>query len=166
MNIEPGGPAPLFTTRTASGRVFDLEEQLGHGPVVIFFYPKASTPGCTAQSCRFRDLSSEFKRVGATVVGISCDSAESQDGFSSRHSLGFEMIPDPSGRIAARYGAKRRGLKYHRRMTVVIGTDRRILEVVRTELNVHAHADRALAALGDVARTIVLPDLQRDTTSP
>lgn len=165
MNIKPGAPAPLFTTRTASGRVFDLEEQLGHGPVVIFFYPKAFTPGCTAQSCHFRDAYSEFKRHGATVVGISCDTADSQAGFSSRNSLGFEMIPDPSGRVASRYGAKRRGLKYHRRMTVVIGTDRRILEVIRTELNTHAHADRALAALGAAPRTIVIPELQRDTSS-
>jgi peroxiredoxin Q/BCP len=128
-------------TRTLSGL-------LANGPVVLFFYPAALSPGCTNEACHFRDLAAEFRTLGAQPVGISHDSVDKQARFAALHTLGYPLLSDPDGRVHEQFGV-RRNLAFMptKRTTFVIDTDRRILEVIRSELRMNVHADKALAAL-------------------
>ncbi|MEU7847676.1 peroxiredoxin [Micromonospora parva] len=128
-----------------------LSEFLATGPVVLFFYPGAMTRGCTAESCHFRDLAAEFTAVGATRVGISRDPVAKQAEFSKLHGFDYPLLSDEDGTVAQQFGVKRRlplGALSTKRMTFVIGTDRRVIEVIHSEVSMNDHADRALRALG------------------
>ncbi|MET8351483.1 MULTISPECIES: peroxiredoxin [unclassified Micromonospora] len=128
-----------------------LSEFLTAGPVVLFFYPAAMTRGCTAESCHFRDLAAEFAAVGATRVGISRDSVARQAEFSTLHGFDYPLLSDEDGTVAQRFGVRRRlplGPLSTKRMTFVIGADRRVIEVIHSEVSMNDHADRALRALG------------------
>jgi peroxiredoxin Q/BCP len=118
------------------------------GPVVLFFYPAALSPGCTKESCHFRDLKSEFDRLGAQPVGISMDSAERQAEFAQKNSLDYPLLADVDGEVARQFGVKR-SLNFLKvkRASFVIGQDRRVREIITSEVSMNAHADRALAAL-------------------
>jgi len=129
------------------GDVVTLSEMLSDGPVVLFFYPKAMTSGCTAESCHFRNLRAEFARYGAQPVGISADSTAQQAEFDAANSLGFPLLSDRNRRIAAQFGVKRPGPLWNRRKTFVIDRDRRVVEVIGSEMNMEIHADQALEAL-------------------
>ncbi len=129
------------------GNTVTLSEMLDDGPVVLFFYPKAMTGGCTAQSCHFRNLRAEFARYGAQPVGISADSIARQAQFDEANSLGFPLLADTDRRIAAQFGVKRPGPLMNRRKTFVIDRDRRIVEAIGSELDMEIHADQALEAL-------------------
>src|SRR5205807_9941747 len=118
--------------------------ELARGPVVLFFYPRALTPGCTAESCHFRDLAGEFSALGAQRVGISADPVERQQRFTQKHGFDFPLLSDGDRSIARAYGAKRPGPLFNRRATFVIGQDRRLLAVIRSEVNMERHADEAL----------------------
>ena len=146
--MKAGDTAPDFELADDTGTRRSLSTLLADGPVVLFFYPLASSGGCTQESCHFRDLAREFADVGAQRVGISADAVEKQHEFATRHSLGYPLLSDADRRVATAYGVKR-GLPMlpNRRATFVIDTDRTILEVVRSEINMDAHADKALAAL-------------------
>ncbi|MFE7511218.1 peroxiredoxin [Streptomyces sp. NPDC057540] len=146
MNV--GDLVEDFTLPDETGAPRSLTGLLDEGPVVLFFYPAALTPGCTAEACHFRDLAAEFRAVGALPVGISTDGVERQLEFAERHSLGYPLLSDPDGAVRERFGVRRGfSLAPTKRVTFVIGQDRRIREVVRSELRMSAHADRALAAL-------------------
>ncbi|MEY7978628.1 peroxiredoxin [Streptomyces pilosus] len=137
-----------FALPDETGTVRRLSDLLSEGPVVLFFYPAALSPGCTAQACHFRDLAAEFAAVGARPVGISGDPVERQAEFAGRHTLGMPLLSDPDGTVRERFGVKRGiALAPTRRATFVIGRDRTVLEAVRSELRMNTHADRALAAL-------------------
>ncbi|MFF0431326.1 peroxiredoxin [Streptomyces sp. NPDC004327] len=137
-----------FTLPDETGQPRSLSGLLAEGPVVLFFYPAALTPGCTAEACHFRDLAGEFRAAGARPVGISSDEVARQQEFAERHSLGYPLLSDPSGEIRDRFGVTRGfSLAPTKRVTFVIDEERRVLEVVRSELRMSAHADRALAAL-------------------
>jgi len=146
--MELGARVPDFTLPNQYGEQTSLSTLLATGPVVLFFYPAAMTKGCTMESCHFRDLAQEFTDLGAHRVGISMDEAQRQASFASANELDYPLLADVDGRVASLYGVKRRVdfLKV-RRATFVIGPDRRILEVVTSELSMDVHADRALAAL-------------------
>lgn len=149
--MREGQTVPEFRLRDQDGTERSLGELLSGGPVVLFFYPAAMTTGCTAEACHFRDLAAEFARVGAQPVGISMDEVDRQAEFGRRHDLGYPLLSDPDGAVAARFGVKR-GLLGRlapvRRRTFVIGTDRTVRAVISSETSMSAHADRALAALG------------------
>jgi thioredoxin-dependent peroxiredoxin len=146
--VRTGDTAPEFELPDETGTKRRLTDLLADGPVVLFFYPAAMTSGCTQESCHFRDLAGEFAEVGASRVGISADAVEKQQEFASRHSLGYPLLSDPDRTVAAAYGVKRAlPMLPNRRATFVIDTDGTILEVVRSEINMNAHADKALAAL-------------------
>ncbi|MEU6988711.1 peroxiredoxin [Streptomyces sp. NPDC046324] len=146
MNV--GDIVEDFTLPDETGKPRSLVDLVADGPIVLFFYPAAMTAGCTAEACHFRDLAAEFRAAGARPVGISADAVERQQEFADRHSLGYPLLSDPEGSIRDRFGVKRGfSLAPTKRVTFVIDENRRILEVVRTELRMSAHADRALAAL-------------------
>lgn len=146
--MKAGDLAPDFELPDQTGTPRKLSGLLADGPVVLFFYPAAMTKGCTAESCHFRDLAAEFAEVGANRVGISPDAVDKQQAFSDRHSFDFPLLSDPDGAVASAFGVRRAfGPLLTRRQTFVIGTDRTVLEVVRSELRMSVHADRALEVL-------------------
>ncbi|NKQ25913.1 peroxiredoxin [Streptomyces galbus] len=137
-----------FALPDETGTVRTLSELLADGPVVLFFYPAALTPGCTAEACHFRDLAAEFAEAGARPVGISGDPVDRQQEFAGLHTLGMQLLSDEDGAVRERFGVKRGfSLAPTKRVTFVIGPDRTVLEVVRSELRMNTHADRALAAV-------------------
>lgn len=166
-----GEKAPDFTLYDHTGRPRTLSALLSEGPVVLFFYPLASSPICTAQACHFRDLSSEFAAVGAQRVGISTDTVDRQAHFAQQRSFDYPLLSDADGVVSELFGVRRgrlaklresavarhatrrrhtrrRGLLARllpvRRTTFVIDTDRTILKVVSRELRASVHADQAL----------------------
>ena len=126
-----------------------MSELAASGPVVLFFYPAALTPGCTIESCHFRDMKAEFEAVGAQRVGISADAVEKQKKFSDKHEFDYPLLSDPDGTVATQFGVRRRFTKLSptKRATFVIGRDRRIAEIVHGEVNMNTHADKSLGAL-------------------
>ncbi|MET8472709.1 peroxiredoxin [Streptomyces sp. NPDC006422] len=146
--VRAGSVVDDFTLPDETGTPTTLSSLLADGPVVLFFYPAALTPGCTAEACHFRDLAAEFAAVGAHPVGVSSDAVERQQEFTQRHTLGFPLLSDPEGEVRRRFGVARGfGPLPTKRATFVIDTDRRVLDVVRSEFRMSAHADRALETL-------------------
>ncbi|MGH3733499.1 MAG: peroxiredoxin [Acidimicrobiales bacterium] len=137
-----------FRLKDQDGNDRTLSEIVKDGPVVLFFYPAALSPGCTKESCHFRDLAKEFEELGAQPVGISMDSADRQAQFDKRNGLGFPLLADEDGEVARRYGVKRSlGFLKVKRATFVIGQDLRVRDVITSEVSMNSHADRALEAL-------------------
>ncbi|MEV5802525.1 peroxiredoxin [Streptomyces collinus] len=146
--VEVGHQVEDFALPDETGTTRRLTELLAEGPVVLFFYPAALTPGCTAEACHFRDLAAEFAAVGARPVGISGDGVDKQREFAGRHTLGMPLLSDADGAVRERFGVKRGfTLAPTKRVTFVIAEDRTVLEVVRSELRMNTHADRALSVL-------------------
>lgn len=145
--LAAGTQAPDFELPDQDGRPVRLSDRLQDGPVVLFFYPIAMTAGCTKEACHFRDLAVEFKEVGAQRLGISTDPVAKQREFSEMHGFDYPLLSDESGEVAAAFGVRRRLVTPVKRATFVIDSDRTVLEVVASELNMDVHADRALAAL-------------------
>lgn len=145
--LSTGEIAPEFTLPDQSGREVTLTGLLESGPVVLFFYPKAMTTGCTKESCHFRDLAGEFADVGAQRVGISADKVEKQAKFDAKNDLGYPLLADTDRKVASGFGVKRPGPIMNKRATFVIDTDRRILAAISSELNMDLHADEALEVL-------------------
>jgi peroxiredoxin Q/BCP len=146
--VKTGDLVPDFELPDQDGQPRRLSTLLQNGPVVLFFYPAAMTSGCTKESCHFRDLAAEFTEAGAQRIGISTDPVAKQKQFSDLHSFDYPLLSDEYGAVARIFGVKRRfGPLPVKRSTFVIGTDRRVLEVITSELQMDVHADRALLAL-------------------
>ncbi|MEV7555594.1 peroxiredoxin [Amycolatopsis sp. NPDC089917] len=146
--MDQGDIAPDFTLPDDKGEERTLSDFLSSGPVVLFFYPAAMTSGCTAESCHFRDLAAEFAEVGAHRVGISPDAVAKQQEFSAKHGFDYPLLSDVDGVVARQFGVWRKFSPLHaKRHTFVIDTDRKVLEVIKSELKFTVHADKALAAL-------------------
>jgi peroxiredoxin Q/BCP len=147
--MREGDVVDDFELPDETGTPRRLSELLQNGPVVLFFYPAAMTPGCTKESCHFRDLGKEFADVGAQRVGISSDAVEKQHEFSAKHDFDFPLLSDPDRTVAELFGVKRgfAGLSPTQRVTFVIDTDRRILARIASEVRMNTHADQALDVL-------------------
>jgi peroxiredoxin Q/BCP len=145
--MRPGDQAPDFDLATQDGGRLQLSAELEKGPVVLFFYPKAMTPGCTKEACHFRDLAGEFEAVGARRIGISADKVDKQAAFADKHGFDYPLVSDPDRAVAKAYGVKRPGPLMNARVTFVIGQDGTVLDVIKSEVNMDGHADKALAAL-------------------
>ncbi|HZU48716.1 MAG TPA: peroxiredoxin [Mycobacterium sp.] len=170
-----GEKAPDFTLYDHTGRPRTLSTLLAKGPVVLFFFPIASSPICTVQGCHFRNLSKEFAAVGAQRVGISTDTVDKQAHFAQQRSFDYPLLSDVDGVVSELFGVRRgrlaklrrsvaarqavrrgrhtrrRGLLARllpvRRVTFVIDTDRTILKVISSEVRASVHADQALRYL-------------------
>jgi thioredoxin-dependent peroxiredoxin len=149
--IEEGTPAPEFSLTSDAGETVSLASLRGK-PVVLYFYPKDDTPGCTKQACGIRDAWGEFERKGAVVLGISPDSEASHAKFKAKYGLPFPLLADPGHATAAAYGVwvekSMYGKKYMgtERSTFVIAADGTIRKVLR-KVKPATHADDVLAAL-------------------
>jgi peroxiredoxin Q/BCP len=148
--MKRGDQVPEFELPDQTGTVRSLTALLADGPIVLFFYPAAMTPGCTKEACHFRDLAGEFDAVGASRVGISTDGVDKQARFADSQQFDYPLLSDRDGAVAEMFGVKR-GLLGKllpvKRTTFVIDTDRSVLEVISSELNMDTHADKALATL-------------------
>lgn len=148
--MNTGDRVPDFELPDQTGAVRSLSTLLADGPIVLFFYPAAMTPGCTKEACHFRDLAGEFAAVGASRVGISTDAVSKQAKFSDSQRFDYPLLSDTDGRVAETFGVKRGLLGKFlpvKRTTFVIDTDRTVLEVISSEINMDTHADKALATL-------------------
>jgi len=144
--MQKGDVVEDFELPDETGTPRKLSDLLANGPVVLFFYPAAMTAGCTKESCHFRDLAGEFAAVGAQRVGISRDSVDKQHQFSEKHGFDYPLLSDADGTVAEQFGVARK-VGPPKRATFVIDRNRRVVEVVKTELRMNVHADRALDAL-------------------
>ena len=145
--MKSGDVVEDFELPASTGERVRLSDELASGPVVLFFYPRAMTPGCTKESCHFRDLAGEFADVGARRLGISADPVARQQKFSDKHGFDFPLLSDVDQSIAKRFGVRRPGPLFNRRMTFVIDRDRTVLHVISSETDMDKHADVALATL-------------------
>jgi peroxiredoxin Q/BCP len=146
--MNTGDIVPDFELPDETGTPRKLSELLAAGPAALFFYPAAMTYGCTKESCHFRDLKAEFDALGAQRVGISADSVDKQKQFSDKHSFDYPLLSDPDRKVADLFGVKRgSSLIPTKRTTFIIDTDRRVLDVIASEVRMNVHADRALDAL-------------------
>jgi thioredoxin-dependent peroxiredoxin len=147
--MQPGDTVPDFELPDEDGHPRKLSELADGHPVVLFFYPAAMTPGCTAESCHFRDLATEFEAVGARRVGISADAVEKQKRFSDKHNFDYPLLSDPDGAVATLFGVRRKftALSPTKRATFVIAPDLHVIDVIRSEVRMSVHADRALEIL-------------------
>jgi len=151
--IEEGKPAPDFELKTDAGKTMKLSDLRGR-QVVLYFYPKDDTPGCTTQACGIRDVYGEFERAGAVVLGISPDSEQSHVKFKKKFDLPFTLLADDDHHVAEDYDVwkekKYMGRTYMgvERSTFVIGEDGTVKKVMRS-VKPATHADDVLAVLAD-----------------
>ncbi len=140
--------APDFELPDQFGIPRRLSEMLQRGPVALFFYPVASSGGCTKEMCSVRDSSAEFEAVGAQRVGISRDPVAAQLRFAEENGLDFPLLSDADGAVCAAYEVSRSMASAPvKRQTIVVGTDGRVTDVVRSEFRFGKHAAKALDAL-------------------
>ncbi len=145
--VGVGDRAPDFTLPDRSGRTVHLGDYRGKQAVVLYFYPKDDTPGCTAESCSFRDQYQDFKDAGAEVIGVSSDSAESHAKFADKHRLPFVLLADRGGTIRKQYGVPATLGLLPGRVTFVIDRDGVVRHVFNSQFQATKHVAEALAAL-------------------
>jgi thioredoxin-dependent peroxiredoxin len=149
--VEVGDAAPDFTLPSQAGDQVRLRDVLQRGPVVLYFYPKDETPGCTAEACSFRDSYDAFEDAGAEVIGVSSDSAAAHERFASRHRLPFTLLADEGGAVRKRYGVPSTLGILPGRVTYVIDGQGVVRHVFSSQTGVRRHVHEALDALSEIA---------------
>ena len=151
MNLE-GKKAPAFSLEGNDGKAHGLEDYKGK-TVVLYFYPKDDTPGCTKEACGFRDLNANIKKTGAVVLGVSKDGAESHKKFTAKYKLPFVLLSDPNLEVMKKYGAYGKKMMYGKevqgtiRSTVVIGPKGDVVKHWPTVRKAEAHPEEVLTFL-------------------
>jgi thioredoxin-dependent peroxiredoxin len=154
MAIEQGKPAPAFTLQDADGNDVSLRDFRGRN-VVLYFYPKDDTPGCTQEACGFRDLWAEIQRTGTVVLGVSPDSGDSHRRFAEKHRLPFTLLSDPERSVMKQYGAYGEKTMYGRktmgviRSTVLIDAAGQVKKHWKRVSSAAEHPARVLEAITD-----------------
>ncbi len=126
---KAGDVAPQFSGTDQNGKTVSLADFAGKKIVLLYFYPKDFTGGCTKEACGFRDRMADLQTNNVVVVGVSYDTAESHAKFADKYHLNFSLLPDPDGAIIKAYGVKRFGLKMAKRVSFLIGTDGKVVHV-------------------------------------
>jgi len=153
--IEPGKKAPAFTLTADDGKKIKLSDLKGK-PVVLYFYPKDDTPGCTREACAFRDRSKELKKLGAVVLGVSADDVASHEKFRDKYELNFPLLADTDHKVAEKYGAWREKNMYGKksmgiqRSTYLIDAEGKVAQVWK-RVQVDGHDEKVLAAIQELA---------------
>ena len=151
MSITEGSAAPDFTLPASNGRTVSLSSLRG-APFVLYFYPKADTPGCTKQACAFEEALPQLGKIGVTVIGVSKDSIKAIDKFAEKYKLSFPLASDPETNIIAAYGAwvekSMYGKKYMgiERSTVLVDAQGKIAKIW-PKVKIEGHAAEVLAAV-------------------
>jgi len=150
LKLKEGDEAPEFTAGTNGGGEISLSELQGRN-VILYFYPKDNTPGCTKEACGFRDMNSPLKRSGTVVLGVSKDSIESHNKFAGNFKLPFTLLSDPKTEVMKKYGAFGKKMMYGKevqgtiRSTVVIGPKGDVIKHWPTVKKAEAHPEEVLA---------------------
>jgi len=152
MMIEVGDRAPEFSARASDGKIVSLAAFRGRY-LVLYFYPKAFTPGCTKEARRFRDNHTEIRELGAEVVGVSIDEPTVQCEFAARQQIAVPLIPDNDRALSTAYGVARRFLPIAKRVTFVIDPDGKVAARFEHELQVNKHLDNVLRFLREAKTT-------------
>jgi peroxiredoxin Q/BCP len=145
--LRAGDRAPDFTLEDQDGRSVSLADFRGKRNVVVYFYPKDDTPGCTREACAFRDDYEAFQEAGAEVLGISSDTSASHQRFAAKHRLPFRLLADPGGRVRAAFGVPRTAGLLPGRVTYVIDREGVIRHAFNSQLAPARHVEEALAVL-------------------
>ena len=152
MAIEEGKKAPAFTLRDGDGRAVSLSDFSGKD-VIVYFYPKDDTPGCTKEACGFRDGWRELQALGAVVLGVSPDGAIAHQKFAAKHKLPFPLLSDPDKSVMEKYGAWGEKLMYGKkvigviRSTVWVGKDGKVRKHWKRVAKAESHPEEVIAAL-------------------
>jgi len=152
--LKLGDPAPAFTLTDQKGQAVSLSDFKGR-TVVLYFYPKDSTPGCTREACGFRDARASFSKKNAVILGVSGDSAASHERFIQKFSLPFTLLSDPDKKVCSAYGVFQKKLLYGKsflgivRSTFVIDPKGRIARVF-PKVKVDGHTEEVLEAVGQI----------------
>ena len=146
MALKVGDTLPNFNAKDANGNIFNSQDFVGKQPLVIYFYPKDDTPGCTVQACSFRDHYQEFKDLGAEVIGISSDSVQSHVRFKSRFNLPFILLSDNDKKLRKLFGVENNFLILPGRETFVVDGNGAILMVFNS-MSAKIHITKALEIL-------------------
>ncbi|MEI6664691.1 MAG: thioredoxin-dependent thiol peroxidase [Chloroflexota bacterium] len=159
VTLEAGDKAPTFSLPDQDGTTHKLADYAGK-TVVLYFYPKDMTGGCTAQACSLRDVNAEIAAEGAVVLGVSTDTAESHQQFRAMHQLPFTLLVDEGAKVATRYGSWGEKVLYGRtsigmiRSTFIIGPDGTLLKVWK-RARAAGHGEAVLKALNDIKKSQV-----------
>jgi peroxiredoxin Q/BCP len=145
--VQVGDLAPDFTLPAQSGEMVRLHDLLGTKAIVLYFYPKDETPGCTKEACSFRDSYDVFKEAGAEVIGISSDSQQSHQQFATRHRLPFLLLSDRDGAVRKRYGVPATFGLLPGRVTYIIDQQGRVRHIFSSQFTPEKHITEALATL-------------------
>jgi peroxiredoxin Q/BCP len=149
--LRIGDPAPDFEAPCNDGRQLRLRDFRGRRHVVLYFFPRDFTPGCTKEACSFRDHRAEVAALDGEIVGVSLDPVERHAAFAEKYRLPFPLVSDTSGRIAAKYGVARLGgWLPTKRVTFVIDKEGTIRNVIHSEFGIDRHIDGALATLREL----------------
>jgi peroxiredoxin Q/BCP len=151
MTLQVGDQAPDFTLPNQNGETITLSSFRGDKTVVLYFYPKDDTPGCTVESCTFRDSYEDFKDMGAEVIGISSDSPESHQKFAQKHNLPFTLVSDNNSSVRKTYGVPSTLGLLPGRVTYVIDKEGIIRHIFNSQFNPKAHVDEAVKVLKSLA---------------
>ena len=127
---KAGDPAPPFAGHDQDDKTVKLSHFLGKKIVLLYFYPKDDTPGCTKEACGFRDSLADLAKSKVAVIGVSFDSADSHQQFIAKYNLNFPLLADTDGKIADAYGVRAAGKSVDRRVSFLIGLDGKIIRVV------------------------------------
>lgn len=146
-NVQVGEHAPAFTLHAQDGAAVNLEDLLGKGWIVLYFYPKDDTPGCTAEACSFRDQYEVFKEAGAEVIGVSSDSADSHQRFAAKYHLPFLLLSDEKGAIRKLYGVPTTMGILPGRVTYVIDKEGIVRHIFNDMFNSPKHITEALQVI-------------------
>ena len=149
--VDAGSKAPNFTLPSQSGVMVNLKDFIGKKPVVLFFYPKDDTPGCTKEACAFRDDYEEFGKLDAEVIGISSDSVESHRRFAKKHDLPFTLLSDEGRKVRRLYGVPNAFGLFPGRVTYVIDEEGVVRHIFSSQLGVEQHVEEALKALQSIS---------------
>lgn len=156
MTIEEGKMAPAFTLADQNGDQVALKSFRGKD-VVVYFYPRDNTPGCTKEACGFRDLNQDIRDLGAVILGISPDDAKAHQGFIADHDLPFTLLSDPDKKVMTQYGAFGDKMMYGKkvtgviRSTVWIGPDGRVKKHWKRVPRAADHPAKVLEALQEAS---------------
>ena len=150
--VRIGDEVPDFELPDQHGAARRLSSLVADGPVVLFFYPAAMTPGCTKEACHFRDVAAEYREAGVQRVGISFDAVDKQKQFADKHAFDYPLLADTNGMVADIFGVRRGAIGAKlgvpvKRRTFAIGPDRRLVAEIASETNMTKHATEALAVL-------------------
>jgi peroxiredoxin Q/BCP len=154
-NLKVGDQAPAFTLKDQNGKEINLADRKGKGWTVLFFYPKADTPGCTKQACAFRDSIKIIQAKNAEIYGVSVNTVDEQKKFSAKHNINFPLLCDSTAEVAEKYGVKMPVVGIAKRWTFVIDP----LLVIR---NIDKDVDPAM----DAKKTAKLLDTLQTATKP